>query len=167
MFGSCCTLQRSLDSQLEPASVVPVLVEPASGGGDAQDAAAVDAAAVDAATAATTASDNAGCAGVVPALVEPASGGGDAEDTLTIGPASGGGDASQTAAEIAVAAPCTPPERRLATNAVSMACLLDDLDDIFGEEGTQAPFSASTEMSPTLRSLLEEWNDTSHVLEEY
>ena len=40
----------------------------------------------------------------------------------------------------AVAAPCTPPER--VGDAVSKAWLLDDLDDLFGEEGTQAASSA-------------------------
>ena len=77
--NASCTLQRLLDSQVEPATVVPVLVEPASGGGDAEDAAAVDAAAVDAAT---TASDNAGCGScssqpAAAGIFEPASSGGD------------------------------------------------------------------------------------------
>ena len=68
-----------MDSQLEPASVVPVLVEPASGGGDAEEAAAVDAAAVDLAT---MANDNAGCGSCssqppAAGIFKPTSSGGD------------------------------------------------------------------------------------------
>ena len=42
----------------------------------------------------------------------------------------------QDKAETAVAAPSTPPERCTKSNAVDKACLVDELDCIFGEEGT-------------------------------
>ena len=48
-------------------------------------------------------------------------------------------------------APCTPPFRH---NAVDMAVLLDGMDDLFGEEGTQAASSASGE--DELRKAVEE-----------
>ena len=45
---------------------------------------------------------------------------------------------NQNEPETAVAASCTPPEQLVRSNAVSKAKFLDDLDDLFGEEGTRA-----------------------------
>ena len=51
--------------------------------------------------------------------------------------------------ETAVAAPCTPPEQLRSRDAVSTASVLDDLDYLFGEEGTQ---TASSHAASSFRS---------------